>query len=138
MISSKTACEIIRKLSDISEKDHFGSDAFYANKRIFATVWHNENKVNVRLTPELQRQFLETDGEAFEEIDNAWGRQGWTTIQLEFVDKSLFSDAINAAWNYSAIKTKSKPKNILKVPSVKSKRPKKVSTSGFSRRKEKK
>lgn len=122
MISSKIACEVIRNLSsDVSEKDHFGSDAFYANKRIFATVWHKENKANVRLTPDLQRKFLETDGEAFSEIDNAWGRQGWTTVQLEFVDKSLFSDAVQAAWDSSNIKSSRTPKTSSKTTSAKSK-----------------
>lgn len=121
MISSKIACEVIRKLSsDVSEKDHFGSDAFYANKRIFATVWHKENKVNIRLTPDLQRKFLETDGEAFSEIDNAWGRQGWTTVQLEFVDKGLFSDAVQAAWDSSNIKSSRTPKTSSKPTAAKS------------------
>ncbi len=120
MISSKAACDVIRKLSDITEKDPFGSDAFYANKRIFATVWHNENKVNVRLTLELQRKFLETDGEAFSEIDNAWGRQGWTTVQLEFVDKGLFSDAVQAAWESSNIKSSRMTKTTSKAIPAKS------------------
>ncbi len=107
-INSKTACDVIRKLPYISEKDHFGSDAFSANKRIFATVWHDKNKVNIRLTPDLQRKFLETDGEAFNEIDNSWGRQGWTIVQLEFIDRNLFSDAVQAAWESSGIKVSAK------------------------------
>lgn len=113
MITTKTACEVIRKLPEISEKDHFGGDAFYAHKRIIATVWHEENKVNIRLTPDLQRKFLETDGESFCEIDNAWGRQGWTTVQLEFIDKGVFSEAIQSAWDVS--KNNSAPKKSSKT-----------------------
>jgi hypothetical protein len=120
MLSSKMACEIARSLPNVSEKDHFGSDAFYANKRIFATVWHNKNQVNLRLSPEQQYSFLEKDGEAFIEIPNAWGGQGWTTVQLEFIDRALFAAAAKAAWETSAIKfsrtpaSKSSPKKTAK------------------------
>ena len=93
----------------------FGSDAFYANKRIFATVWHDKNEVNLRLSPEEQRHFLVQDGEGFVEIDNAWGRQGWTTVQLEFVDPKLFEEALYSAWKHSSeSKKKSKDKVAVK------------------------
>jgi hypothetical protein len=104
MISLKTAREMLLKLEGVTEKDHFGNDAFYANKRIFATIVSAKNNVNVRLPLDLQKSYLETDGEVFIEVNNAWGRQGWTTIQLEFIDKILFSDVIKVAWNFSGVK----------------------------------
>jgi hypothetical protein len=94
---------VLRALPDVSEKDHWGGDAFVANKRIFATVWHEENKVNVRLTPELQREFMTRDKDAFTTWDNAWGRQGATSISLSHVRKKDFRDAINAAYEHSAV-----------------------------------
>jgi hypothetical protein len=36
MNSSKQACEMARSLKGVTDKDHFGSDAFVANGRIFA------------------------------------------------------------------------------------------------------
>jgi hypothetical protein len=113
MVRSQTACELARKLPDVSEKDHFGGDAFYANKRIFATVWHEKKQVNLRFSPELQREFLATDGEAFTEIDNAWGRQGWTTAQLEFIDRPLLEKALQAAWEQAGVKKKRPPKKAI-------------------------
>ena len=41
------------------------------------------------------------DGEGFVEIDNAWGRQGWTTANLEFLDREQFAAALKAAWQNS-------------------------------------
>jgi hypothetical protein len=57
--------------------------------------------VNLRLTPEQQRSFVEIDGEGFREIDNAWGRQGWTTANLEFLDADQFTAALRVAWRNS-------------------------------------
>jgi hypothetical protein len=95
--------KILRALTDVTEKDHWGGDAFVANKRIFATAWHEENKVNVRLTPEGQRQFMKRNKAAFSTWDNAWGRQGWTAIDLNKVTKKVFRNAINAAYEHSAV-----------------------------------
>ena len=92
-----------KELDGVIEKDHFGSDSFSANKRMFATVWHDHNSVNLRLSPKEQKEFLSMDGEGFLEIDNAWGRQGWTKVQLEFVDVDEFKSALLAAWKYSAV-----------------------------------
>ena len=105
MISSKQACEMARALEGVTEKDHFGSDAFVANKRTFATVWHDKNEVNLRLSPDGQRHFLSRDGEGFVEFDNGWGRMGWLKTQLDFVSREDFAEALKAAWEYSAQKS---------------------------------
>ncbi len=102
MISPRVAAAMVRKFADDDPKFHFGSDAFSANKRIFATVWYDKNTVNLRLSPDEQKRLLLLDGEGFVEIDNAWGKQGWTTVQLEFVDKEQFLDALKSAWLNSA------------------------------------
>jgi hypothetical protein len=98
------ACEIAKKLPDIAIKDHFGSDGFSANKRMFLTIWYDKDQANIRLSPSQQKDFLVMDGDAFSEIENAWGRQGWTIIHLKFIDKALFEKALKAAWEYSAQK----------------------------------
>ena len=101
MLSYKAAIQIAHSLEGVTEKDHFGSDAFYANKRIFATFWPNKNEVNLRLNPIDQNQYLE-EPEAFQEIKNAWGKQGWTIVSLDFVSRDSFSSALKAAWRHSA------------------------------------
>lgn len=105
MLTTRMACDMARSLPEVTEKDHFGSDAFCANKRIFATVWHDKNEVNLMLSPVQQRHFLEIDGEGFTEIDNAWGKQGATKVQLEFVDRNQFAEALKLAWEYSGVRS---------------------------------
>jgi hypothetical protein len=104
MLTTQIACELARGLEGVTEQDHFGSDAFRTPGGIFATVWHETNTVNLRLTVEQQRRFLMLDGEGFIEIDNAWGRQGWTTANLEFLEREQFWKALETAWENSANK----------------------------------
>jgi hypothetical protein len=101
-MNTKTACKMAAALEGVTEKDHFGSNAFHAHKRIFATVWHEKKTVNLRLTPEQQAEFLELDGDAFSIVPNAFGKQGWTTAHLEFCDKEQLAGALKAAWETSA------------------------------------
>ena len=105
-MTSQSAYKLIEKFPSVSVKDHFGSDAFSANKRIFITLWHEKQEANIRLSPEKQKEFLETDGDAFSEINNSYGKQGWTKIHLKFIDSKLFEKAARAAWEFSAVKKK--------------------------------
>lgn len=103
-LSPNQVCEMARGLEGVSEKDHFGSDAFVANGRIFATVWHDKNEVNLMLNEEQQRSFLvRDDGEGFGPIENAWGKNA-INVQLKFVDPTVFTDALRVAWLNSANK----------------------------------
>jgi hypothetical protein len=109
-MTTREACRMARALDDVTEKDHFGSDAFYTNGRIFATVWHDKGTVNLMLTPEEQRRFLLLDGEGFVPVPNAWGRKGATTVQMEFVDRADFATALRVAWSLKQAKTPARPR----------------------------
>ncbi len=119
-MTSKQLYELATQLPDVSIKDHFGSDGFSANKRMFLTIWHDKNKANIRLSPENQREFLISDEESFAEIDNAWGRQGWTSVHLKFIDRERAQKALELAWQYSA------QKNVKAKTAVRKKRPLKI------------
>jgi len=116
-MNAKQAQIMVAQLPNVSMKDHFGSNAYSANERMFITIWADENKANVRLSPRSQREFLSIDGDAFAQINNAWGRQGWTTIRLEFVESQDFSAALKAAYEHSTVPTKKAPKSPKKIAS---------------------
>jgi hypothetical protein len=104
MLTTKQAFDLARELPDVTLRDHFGSDALRTPGGIFATVWHDKQTVNLMLTPEQQRRFVALDGNGFVAIDNAWGRKGATTANLEAVDAALFVEALRTAWHNSAEK----------------------------------
>lgn len=93
-------------LEGVTEKDHHGADSFYRSGLIFMTAQPAKNIVNFRFTPEQQSQFLARDGEAFEEIDNKWGKIGWTQVNMEFIETAEFKEALKAAWGNMAPKAK--------------------------------
>jgi len=101
MMTTREAARMAAGLPGARMRDHFGSDAFYVHQ-IFATVWHDLNAVNLNLIPEEQRRFLLVDGEGFSQIPNAWGRRGWTRVNLDFVDPEQFKEALRCAWAHSA------------------------------------
>jgi YjbR protein len=132
MLTTKLACDLARALAEVTEQDHFGSDAFRTPGGIFATVWHETRTVNLKLTSEQQRRFVELDGEGFSEIDNAWGRQGWTTANLEFLEREPFADALRTAWQNSQ---DSVARRLSKRRTTGKKTKSKKSTGGTKRRK---
>ncbi len=121
MLSARAAAEIAKSFPEVSVKDHFGGDAYCANKKIFATFWPDKKQVNLMLTPTQQNKFLEIDGEAFSPVPNKWGEKGATTVHLEFVEKEVFRTALKAAWESSNLKPviKAKAKKHSKVKSKK-------------------
>jgi len=125
-VSPRLACEMARKAgSGVTEKDHFGSDAFIANGRIFATVWHNKNEVNVMIGRDLQKEFLARDGgDAFRPLENSWGDHA-ITVQLALVEPAVFAEALKVAWQNSG--NKRTPLKARKA-AVKKKSPKKKSS----------
>lgn len=124
-LTTRQVCNLARDFDGVTEKDHFGSDAFCANGRIFATVWHDKNRVTLMLNEEQQKTFLGRDGgEAFIPINNSWGRDA-IGVDIESVDRKIFAEALHVAWVNSANKRSSpgrkkksdgKPKNASRRP----------------------
>ncbi|MGE0634566.1 MAG: MmcQ/YjbR family DNA-binding protein [Pseudobdellovibrionaceae bacterium] len=97
-LSTRQVCEMARVFEGVTEKDHFGSDAFVANGRIFATVWHDKNEVNLMLNEKQQKAFLvRDDSEGFNVIENSWGKNA-INVQLECIDAKVFTEALKEAW----------------------------------------
>ena len=123
-LTTQKVCDMARAFEGVTEKDHFGSDAFSANGRIFATVWHEKNHVNLMLNQEQQREFLAHDGEGFNPLTNAWGKNA-INVELEFVDSKVFATALERAWENSANKRAlpKKTKGVKPKKSAKKSRP---------------
>lgn len=118
-LTTQQVCELAKKLDGVSEKVHFGKDAFIANGRIFATVWHDKNRVTLMLNEEQQKSFLLKDGsEGFIQINNAWGKDA-IGIDLDSVDSDLFFEALEVAWINSANKRSVPKRKATSSPRIK-------------------
>ena len=68
-------------LPDVTSAPHFDRTAFKV-KRIFATLAADGRSVNLKLTPDEQEFKCQLAPNLFKPIDNGWGRQGWTVMDL--------------------------------------------------------
>lgn len=94
--------ESLRKLAmsfpESTEEPHFEKTSFRVKKKIFATYDQKLNRASIKLTLIDQDVFTKGSAGAIFPVDNKWGQQGWTIIQLENVQHDLFIDAITTAY----------------------------------------
>ena len=92
---------ICLSLPSTTHAPHFDRTAFKV-RRIFATLAADRRTANLKLTPDEQAFKLLLVPEAFVAIDNAWGRQGWTTAMLEQLSTDELRAALELAWAHGA------------------------------------
>ncbi len=94
--------EVFRKLAlsfpEATEEPHFEKTSFRVKKKIFATYDGVRNRVCIKLSEIDQHVFSAPDKRVIYPVDNKWGKQGWTLIELSKVRKALFVDALTTAY----------------------------------------
>lgn len=85
------------------EMPHFEKTSFRVAKKIFATLDKKNHKVVVKLN-EVDQSVFSAGKTGITPIQNAWGKQGWTIIDLKKVRKTLFKDALHTSYNEVAPK----------------------------------
>ena len=85
-------------LPDVIAGVHMGNPDFRVHGRIFATLWTEEDRIVVRLTPVIQADLIEAEPEIFEPIPGSWGKRGWTNVDLNTADEAIIRGALLAAW----------------------------------------
>ncbi len=71
---------------------------FRAGGRIFASLTADAKRGTVYLTPEEQERFVREHATVFAPASGAWGRQGWTVVDLAAADDELAGEALTVAW----------------------------------------
>jgi hypothetical protein len=98
MVKAEEAKSIALSLSGTGEQPHFNRTAFTANKKIFATLSFKDKTLNLKFTPQEQFIFCPPGSNVIFPIPNGWGRQGWTTINLNKANKKLVTAALKEAY----------------------------------------
>jgi hypothetical protein len=81
------------------ESSHMGAVDFHVGGRTFATLASvKEGYGNLKLTPELQAEFLAERPDLFLPIHGGWGRMGMTHIRLAVADEDSLRGALRTAW----------------------------------------
>src|SRR5471030_1610036 len=104
MIDIEIARQIALSFPGTVEQDHFGMPSFRVNNRIFSTLWLNENRMMVKLSPIDQSVFSSFDSAIFYPVPNKWGLQGATFVELPKVRRDMLEDALSLAWQALVLK----------------------------------
>ncbi len=98
MLSPEETKHLALSLEGTGEQPHFDRTAFTVKKKIFATLSLKDKTLNVKFTPEVQFIFCPPKSDVIFAIPNGWGRQGWTTINLNRANKKLVKSALEEAY----------------------------------------
>jgi len=104
MVKPEDAKTLALSLPGAGEQPHFNRTAFTVKKKIFATLSFEDNTLNLKFTPAEQFIFCPPGSDIIFAIPNGWGRQGWTTINLNKATKKLVAAALKKAYQLRAAK----------------------------------
>ncbi len=104
MATANDVRKLALDLEGTTEHPHFDRAAFKV-KRIYATLAADGRSLNLKLTPEEQEFKTMMAPDVFSLIPNAWGRQGWTAVDLKAVGKAELLAALTMAWEHGRAKS---------------------------------
>ncbi|GGC14002.1 MmcQ/YjbR family DNA-binding protein [Dyadobacter sediminis] len=83
---------------EVTQEPHFEKISFRVKKKIFATYDEQLKRASIKLSEVDQSVFCSGDQTVIFPVDNKWGKQGWTLIEMEKVHQDLFKDALTTAY----------------------------------------
>ena len=98
MVTPDEAKTIALSFEGTGEQPHANRIAFTVKKKIFATLSFEDKTLNLKFDPHLQMIFCPPNSDVIFAIPNGWGRQGWTTINLDKANTKLVKSALAEAY----------------------------------------
>jgi hypothetical protein len=90
---------------EATEGSHMGHPDFRVRNKVFASLGvPDKGWGTVKLTPEQQEVLLDAEPAAFRPAAGAWGRRGWTQVNLAAADAATLTSALEMAWRNTAPK----------------------------------
>jgi predicted DNA-binding protein (MmcQ/YjbR family) len=98
MVSIDTFRKLALSFPEATEEPHFEKTSFKVKKKIFATYDGLKKIACIKLSEIDQDVFSSSGNAIIFPVDNKWGKQGWTLIEMNKVRKELFIDALTTAY----------------------------------------
>jgi hypothetical protein len=89
-------------LPEAVESAHMDHPDFRVRKKIFATLWPEQERGVVMLTPEQQRVVTSAHPDVFAPVAGGWGVKGATSVDLASADAAVVREALALAWRNKA------------------------------------
>lgn len=96
-----------RSLPEVTTAPHFEKISFRVRKKIFATYDPDRHIATVKLSAAVQEKYKQ-ENESIYPVNNKWGQQGWTIVELDTVSEKLLEKLLIAAYCEVAPKTLAK------------------------------
>ncbi|HLV52833.1 MAG TPA: MmcQ/YjbR family DNA-binding protein [Cryomorphaceae bacterium] len=103
MTSFATFEKINLTFPEVTIEPHFEKISFRVRKKIFATYDEKNLSATVKLSKSDQDQFSSANQSVYP-VDNKWGEQGWTIVELAQVDEGLLYGILTSAYREVAPK----------------------------------
>lgn len=97
MATVEQARMLALSLPEVEEASHFGKADFRVGGKVFGSL-PRPGRMNLRLDPAEQAACVGSAPDAFEPAPGAWGRQGWTGVELALVGEEELRELIAGAW----------------------------------------
>jgi hypothetical protein len=98
MVTIDTLRHLAMSLPEVTEEPHFDKTSFRVRKKIFVSYDALFKRACIKLSVIDQDVFSAFDDTTIFPVDNKWGKQGWTFIEMEKVKPEIFLDAITTAY----------------------------------------
>ncbi len=98
MVTINTFRKLALSFPESTEEPHMDKTSFRVKKKIFATYDDIKKRACIKLSEIDQDVFSSTAKTAIFPVDNKWGKQGWTIIEMEEVHEAMFIDALTTAY----------------------------------------
>ena len=105
MITIEEIRSYITYLPETEEHPHFEKVSFRIKKKIFTTIDTKKGVLVAKLTLADQSVFSAFDKAIIYPVPGAWGKHGWTMINMKQVRKNMCKDVIQCAYGTTAPKT---------------------------------
>lgn len=98
MVSIDAFRKLALSFPEVTEGPHFEKTSFRVKKKIFATYDDKNKRACIKLSEIDQDVFSSVDKTIIFPVDNKWGKQGWTLIEMNKVKKEFFVEALTTAY----------------------------------------
>lgn len=98
MVSVAYFKKLALSFDEASELPHFEKTSFRVNKKIFATLDITAQKTALKFTEIEQSVFCAFDKNIIYPVPGAWGKKGYTYVELKKVRKDMLKDALTVSY----------------------------------------
>ncbi len=106
MLTQQDFRQLALSLPNVVEEPHFEKTSFRVNKKIFATMDEENQRVCLMLSVEDQSVFCLHDKSTIYPVPNKWGQKGATFAELATAHPEILKDALTVAYERKVGKPK--------------------------------